>query len=261
MDELARLIESGPDACGFMSGVWTSRMVGQLIEERYDVLYHWKYVPELLHKLGFSVQRPRKLLSRADHEAQERWIRKTLPAIKKKAEKCRGVLLFEDEASFQLDPTLHWTWHRVGVQPRVPTRGERKTAHVYGALALDDAKLTYSFTRVFNGDTFLQFLKRLVKRYERKIFLIIDNAPFHRVGTGGRAWLEANADRIELHRLPAYSPELNAIEGVWKKTRRQATHNRYFRSPEERDAALRTTFRAFQRQPQHLVPCVARFRA
>jgi transposase len=169
-------------------------------------------------------------------------------------------VLFEDEASFQLDPTLHWTWHRVGVQPRVPTRGERKTAHVYGALALDDAKLTYSFTNVFNGGTFLDFLKLLVRRYRRKIFLIIDNAPFHRVGAEGHVWLEANAHRIELHRLPAYSPELNAIEGVWNKTRRQATHNRFFHSPDERDAALHATFRSFQREPKRLDAQVARFR-
>jgi hypothetical protein len=133
-------------------------------------------------------------LSRADHEAQERWLRETPLKGRcfrrsKKAEECTGVVLFEDEASFQLDPTLHWTWHRVGVQPRVATRGERKTgvkgrktAHVYGTLALDDAKLTYSFADVFNGDTFLRFLKRLVQRYDRKIFLIMDNAPFHRVG-------------------------------------------------------------------------------
>lgn len=82
--DLAEAIEAGPNECGFVSGVWTARMVGQLIEERYGVRYHWKYVPELLHKLGFSVQRPRKLLSRADHDAQERWIRQTFPTIKKK---------------------------------------------------------------------------------------------------------------------------------------------------------------------------------
>lgn len=83
-EELAGLLDSGPHECGFISGIWTGRRVGQLIEVRYGVRYHWKYVPELLHKLGFSVQRPRKLLSRADHEAQERWLRETFPAIKKK---------------------------------------------------------------------------------------------------------------------------------------------------------------------------------
>ena len=51
--------------------------------DRFGVGYSWKYVPELLHKLGFSVQRPRKKLSRADHEAQEFWFRETLPRLKK----------------------------------------------------------------------------------------------------------------------------------------------------------------------------------
>jgi transposase len=38
----------------------------------------------LLHALGFSVQRPKKLLARADPKAQERWIRHTYPGLKKK---------------------------------------------------------------------------------------------------------------------------------------------------------------------------------
>ena len=78
------LIEAGPEAAGFASGVWTARMICALIEERFGVTYHWKYVPELLHKLGFSVQRPRKRLSQADQQAQEYWLRKRLPELKKK---------------------------------------------------------------------------------------------------------------------------------------------------------------------------------
>jgi hypothetical protein len=42
--------------------------------------------------------------------------------------------MFGDEASFWLDGTLHQTWSRIGIQPRVDTFGERKTAHVYGAI-------------------------------------------------------------------------------------------------------------------------------
>ena len=45
--------------------------------------------------------------------------------------------MYEDEASFWLDGTLHQTWARVGVQPRVDTFGMRKTAHLFGALSLD----------------------------------------------------------------------------------------------------------------------------
>lgn len=84
LEQLGQLIDAGPQASGFSSGVWIGRMICELIKERFGIRYHPKYMPELLHRLGFSVQRPRKLLSRADHAAQARWLRKTWPALKKK---------------------------------------------------------------------------------------------------------------------------------------------------------------------------------
>jgi transposase len=143
----------------------------------------------------------------------------------------------------------------------VATRGERKTAHVYGAMALDNARFDFAFADVFNGYTFLGFLQRIVRRYRRKVIVIIDNGPCHNLEADGKAWLAANRHRIELHRLPAYSPEFNAIEAVWKVTRNRATHNRYFDTPEQRDAALISTFVDFQRNPAQLDAHVERFRS
>jgi len=83
-EELAKLIDAGPIAAGYQSGVWTGPMIADLIDERFGYRFHNHSVPALLHKLGFSVQRPRKRLARADLEAQATWLRKRLPAIKKK---------------------------------------------------------------------------------------------------------------------------------------------------------------------------------
>lgn len=179
---------------------------------------------------------------------------------KKKATRCRGIILFEDEASFWLDGTLHQTWARVGKQPRVDTYGQRKTAHVFAALSLDEARFYYRFSAVFNGHTFFEFLKQLVARAGgRKIFLIIDNAPYHWLKEDGKEWLKNNSKLIELHRLPPYSPELNPVEGVWKITRKTTTHNRFFNTTAERDSALRGTFARFQQHPGLLLNQVRRF--
>lgn len=83
-EELVAIIEAGPQATGYTSGVWTGPMIGDVIEREFGVRYHNHHVPRLLHQLGFSVQRPRKRLARADAEAQANWLRKRLPAIKKK---------------------------------------------------------------------------------------------------------------------------------------------------------------------------------
>ncbi len=149
----------------------------------------------------------------------------------------------------------------VGVQPRVDTFGLRKTAHIFGAISLDKAKFTFRFATVFNGRTFFEFLRQLVSRYPgRKVFLIIDNGPCHRLDEEGRLWLQKNRHRIELHRLPAYSPEFMPMEGVWKTTRKMTTHNAFFLTTEHRDMALRQTFSEFQRRPSLVMAQVARFR-
>lgn len=82
--ELTALVEAGPLAAGYPSGVWTGPMIGDLIERRFGVRYHKHNVPRLLHDLGFSVQRPRKRLAHADAAKQATWRRETFPAIKKK---------------------------------------------------------------------------------------------------------------------------------------------------------------------------------
>lgn len=81
---LATLIEAGPQVAGYDTGVWTGPMIGECIRREFGVSYHNHYIPRLLHQLGFSVQRPRKRLARADAEKQEYWLRKRLPAIKKR---------------------------------------------------------------------------------------------------------------------------------------------------------------------------------
>jgi transposase len=115
------------------------------------------------------------------------------------------------------------------------------------------------FATVFNGETFLTFLKCLVQRGRRKIFLIIDNGPCHNLNPEGVAWLAKNKHRLELHRLPSYSPNLNPIEGAWKETKKRTTHNRFFKTTDERDSALRRTFSAFDSDPALLAGQVARF--
>lgn len=169
--------------------------------------------------------------------------------------------MFGDEASFWLDGTLHRTWSRVGVQPRVDTFGARKTAHVFGALSVEEEpSFFYLFAPVFNAQSFLGFLKHIVRRSpRRKVFLIIDNGPCHNLDDQGQCWLAANRHRIALHRLPPYSPEYNGIEGVWKTTKKRTTHNRFYPTTVARDAALTTTFESFKADPALIAGHVARF--
>ncbi len=81
---LCDIVDSGPVAYGYLSGVWTSPMITRVIREEFGVHYHPGHVRKLLHKLGFSVQRPRRTLARADPVKKDRWYRHTYPNLKKK---------------------------------------------------------------------------------------------------------------------------------------------------------------------------------
>ena len=82
-EHLADILDSGPVAYGLNTGVWTSPLIAQIIEEEFDVSYHPGHVRRLLKQLNFSVQRPKTRLVQADPKKQNRWIRYTHPNLKK----------------------------------------------------------------------------------------------------------------------------------------------------------------------------------
>jgi transposase len=82
--QLGDILDSGPVAYGLDSGIWTSPMIAWVIQTEFDVQYHPGHVRKLLRSWGFSVQRPRRVLARADAAAQDRWHRRIYPALKKK---------------------------------------------------------------------------------------------------------------------------------------------------------------------------------
>jgi len=82
-EQLADILDSGPVAQGLNTGVGTSPLIAQILEEEFAVSYHPGHVRRLLKQLNFSVQRPKTRLVQADPRKQNRWIRDTRPNLKK----------------------------------------------------------------------------------------------------------------------------------------------------------------------------------
>lgn len=83
LDSLRVLLLLGPEDCGYDTGVWDSKLVTRLIEDRFGIKYHPGNTRKILKKLGFSVQVPKKTLARASPEKREEWLTKRLPEIKR----------------------------------------------------------------------------------------------------------------------------------------------------------------------------------
>jgi len=179
-----------------------------------------------------------------------------VPQSKKNAQNEGAVIVFEDEASFRQTPTLHATWARCGSQPQIPTRGERNTQKIFGAVRLDTAAFVYwHLEDYFQWETYLLFLEQVCVpafyRRGHRVYLIQDNASYHKKQETYE-WFEKNRRYVEVFQLPPYWPELNATERIWQYTRKHATHNRFFEQPQQLCGALFRTFANIQRHPEEI---------
>ena len=252
MRELSDIIESGPISYGFLSGVWTSIMITEVIFLEFSIKYHPGHVRKILHEIGFSVQRPKRKLANADPIKQDKWRRYTYPNIKKKTKDLNATIIFEDEASFRQDSTLHATWAKRGQQPLVLNTGGRKSVKIFGCIDVVNSKFYYRREDVFNAQTYLRFLEQIAKKYyPQKVFFIQDNASYHKKEEVW-LWFKENRKWMEVFNLPPYSPEFNAVEPLWHHTRMKGTHNRYFESEEEIYDVLKKTFASMQQNPKQI---------
>jgi transposase len=82
---LIRTLLRGARASGYPNDLWTCPRVLEVIQTLFGVTYHVDYVGTLLHKLGWSVQKPEQRAREQDEAEIQRWRRENWPRIKKGA--------------------------------------------------------------------------------------------------------------------------------------------------------------------------------
>lgn len=80
---LAKALEQGAQAHGFLNDLWTLPRVAALIERQSGVRLHPGHVWRLLGQMGWSLQRPSGRAVQRDEAAIARWKKQTWPALKK----------------------------------------------------------------------------------------------------------------------------------------------------------------------------------
>ena len=145
--------------------------------------------------------------------------------------------MFQDEVHFQEQTSITRTWAEKGSEPKVMSKPGRKKASYSGFVIPETGELVVTKPSWFNFETVIQSLREFIAAKPcpegEKYCIVLDNAPWHKKAIR-LIWteqLEEYADireKMEYLSLPPYSPDLNPIEQVWRKTRREKTHNRFF---------------------------------
>ncbi len=202
-----------PDQLKLSFGLWTREAVQQLILNKYSIeLSRWQ-VGRYLKSWGYTPQKPITKAFEQNPERVKAWLKKEYPAIKKRAAKENATIYFEDEAGMRSDHQAGKSYAPKGETPVIKKTGQRFSLNMISAISNKGHVEFMILDGTFNGGVFLEFLVRLIKYKQQKIFLVVDGHSAHKT-KAIKAWLEENNHRIELFFLPPYSPELNAQEYV-----------------------------------------------
>ena len=107
----------------------------------------------------------------------------------------------------------------------------------------------------FSGTTYQEFLEQLLAAYpNRNIILVEDSAPYHTSKTM-KAFKEQHKDHLSVEPLPVFSPDYNPIEKLWRNTKSDATHLKYFKTFDDLRAAVVQTFQKYMEDASKVV-CV-----
>ena len=230
---LGNLIDAGPRAAGFEPACWTSLLIQELIRREFGVLYDRYYVCELLRNLGYSFQKAQFVSDHLDEARRQAWLTQEWPQILREARRRKAWILFGDEASFPQWGSLSYTWARLGQTPTVQTTGKRKAYKTFGLIEFFSGRLFHQgIEGKFNSDSYQAFLLSVLVQTTAHLFLIQDGAKYH-TSKATKQFFAQHVERLTMFQLPSYSPDYNPIEYLWRKTKKRATHNRYFEQFQE----------------------------
>lgn len=129
-------------------------------------------------------------------------------------------VVYFDEAGFSLKGVVPYGWLPVGERCDVPVTGAHgSNIQVLGFQHCDGHSQTYLHKGFVNTDTVIQIMDDFCETIDETTVVILDNASCH-TSAAFQQCLERWAEKgLLIYHLPPYSPELNAIERLWRSNR------------------------------------------
>jgi transposase len=232
----------------FPFALWTRGLVAQLIWQKFGVRLSETSVGRLLVQMGLSAQRPLWQAMQQDPQRVQHWLKQEYPRLRCLARQLGAEILFGDEAGVRSDAHAGTTWAPRGQTPVVRTDGERFGLNMISAVS-GRGQLRFMVVRGrVTAAQFVEFLRRLVYRAKRPIFLIVDGHSIHRSRSVAR-FLHSLQGRLRLFYLPPYSPELNPDELVWNDLKNQGVGRMVIEGAAHLHYAVVSHLRFLQRCP------------
>lgn len=237
----------------FTFALWTAKMIGQVIYNRFKINLSKASVCRLLAQLGLTPQRPVWRAYQQKPEEVQQWLKEKYPAIQRMARRMKAQVFFGDEAGVRSDHHAGTTWAVKGKTPVVSTTGARFSLNIISAVSAQGEFRFMTVKGRVGAALFIEFIKRLLFGSERMIFLIVDGHPAHKAKIVTK-FIEREhiKKRFRLFFLPPYSPELNPDERVWNDLKNNAVGKQVIKTPEQMHGAVISHLRVIQKSPKRV---------
>src|SRR5262249_41070814 len=184
---------------------------------------------KLLHRWGCSFHQVSGFLFKANPDKQQEFLQDyEQDKLKVQSDGWRRYFLDGVHPLYGLE-VLFCCWLLVGQRFEVGVGGGRKRLNILGAYCPDDHEyLDRRYAdKNLNAQSLIELFTLMMARHpDTKLFRIyLDNARYHHAVVL-KAWVaqvqQAQGVVFDLKHLPAYSPNLNLIERLWKFLRKEA---------------------------------------
>lgn len=204
----------------------TTNAVIEFVQSSFDIKYTPSGMRDLLHRLGYEFKKPKLVPGNPDQHAQEEFAKYYEDFME--AKPANVEVLFIDAVHPEHNTMAAYGWIKKGQKRHLLTNSGRQRINLHGAINIETMEMTVIESDTINRDSTVQLLSMLDKKYghAREVVIILDNARYH-YSKEVKDVVEKSS-RLKLVYLPAYSPELNLIERVWKYFKKQVLYNKYY---------------------------------
>ena len=242
------IVGADPRQYEFEFALWTRDMVRTLIRREFKVSLSAVSVGRLLRGLGLSPQRPLWRAWQADPEAVQRWRDEDFPAIRRQAKAEGATVYFADEAGIRSDYHAGTTWAPVGRTPVVKATGARHSLNMISAVTAQGLLRFATYTGSFTAARFIEFARKLMADTRGPVYLVVDGHPTHRSKLV-KEFVTSTDGALRLFVLPAYSPQLNPDEWVWKNVKHDRVGRTSVTGPDDLKTKVIGALRRLQKLP------------
>ena len=214
LNDMKEIVKVSPRKLGFKFSNWNCKNLSWFVKKNFSVSLCAERIRQILHQLGFVLLKPSYKYVLADKHERKGFLRRFKRKFKRL--KTNDLLMFLDEASVKQHPNIQPKWSLKGSKEFIGTFGNHAKINVFGAISHELGKAFHIKSKKLNSDVFMKFVEHLMMvNPTRHLVLVVDNAPWH-TSKKVENFLDGIKDKVEVLWLPAYSPDFNPIEHLWR---------------------------------------------